>query len=154
MNWSRDYSNLGQVCPEKALLRALSDSTEKTDFDLYYEYFKKFKLSHSHVNLQGNETRPNRAEKMARTKLFNLAKPDCPPAFLDLSNWAVSVIFFSSNFCVCIDCMSVCLSVWLARVRRHFFLDRKKILLFFSGLESSGPVGRRSSGLLLDDSRS
>ena len=110
MNWSRDYSNLGQVCLEKALLRALSDSTEKTDFDLYYEYFKKFKLSHSHVNLQGNETRPNRAEKMARTKLFNLAKPDCPPAFLDLSNWAVSVIFFSSNFCVCIDCMSV----WLA----------------------------------------
>jgi hypothetical protein len=107
MNWSRDYSNLGQVCPEKALLRALTDSTEKTDFDLYYEYFKKFKLSHSHVNLQGNETRPNRAEKMARTKLFNLAKPDRPPAFLDLSNWAVSVIFFSSNFCVCIDCMSV-----------------------------------------------
>ena len=103
MNWSRDYSNLGQVCPEKALLRALSDSTEKTDFDLYYEYFKKFKLSHSHVNLQGNETRPNRAEKMARTKLFNLTQPDRPPAFLDLSNWAVSVIFFYSNLCVCID---------------------------------------------------
>ena len=111
MNWSRDYSNLGQVCPEKALLRALTESTEKTDFDLYYEYFKKFKLSHSHVNLQGNETRPNRAEKMARTKLFNLTKPDRPPAFLDLSNWAVSVIFFSLTFvCVCIDCLSVCSS--------------------------------------------
>ena len=63
MNWSRDYTNMGQVCPEKALLRALTDSTEKSDFDLYYEYLKKFKLSHSHVNLRGNETRPNRAEK-------------------------------------------------------------------------------------------
>jgi hypothetical protein len=141
MNWSRDYSNLGQVCPEKALLRALTDSTEKTDFDLYYEYFKKFKLSHSHVNLQGNETRPNRAEKMARTKLFNLTQPDRPPAFLDLSNWAVSVIFFTLTFVFA-------LTGWQFKL----FLD--KIFLIFSGLESSGPVGQRSSGLLLDDSGS
>ena len=139
MNWSRDYSNLGQVCPEKALLRALTDSTEKTDFDLYYEYFKKFKLSHSHVNLQGNETRPNRAEKMARTKLFNLTQPDRPPAFLDLSNWAVSVIFFTLTFVFA-------LTGWT------FKLFLNKNFLIFSGLESSGPVGQRSSGLLLDDS--
>lgn len=76
------------MCLEKTLLQLLS-RPEKSAFDMYYEYFKKYKLSHSHVNLHGNENRPNRAEKLARSKLFNVARPDRPPAFFDFSNWSV-----------------------------------------------------------------
>ena len=86
-------SGRGRVCPEKALLRALASEGE-SDFDLYYSYFRAYKLAHSNANLLGNESRQNRAAKMARRKLFNPSRCDRPPAFFDLSSSAVRHFFF------------------------------------------------------------
>lgn len=96
MEWSQDLSGRGRVCPEKALLRALASDGE-SDFDLYYSYFRAYKLAHSNANLLGNESRQNRAAKMARRKLFNPSRCDRPPAFFDLSSSAVRH-FFSQFF--------------------------------------------------------
>ena len=93
MNWSPDLTKNGQVCPEKALLQVLA-SGEETAFDVYFRYFKKYKLSHSHVNLMGVESHNNRAEKMARKKLFNMQRPDRPPAFLDFTSWSVGFLLY------------------------------------------------------------
>ena len=90
MNWSQDLTKNGQVCPEKAILQVLASGTE-TAFDVYFRYFTKYKLSHSHVNLMGVESQKNRAHKMARKKLFNAQRPDRPPAFMDFESWSVSV---------------------------------------------------------------
>ena len=53
MNWSKYYARQGQVCPEKTLLQSLAKEGE-TAFEVYYSYFRKCKLSLSHVNLQGS----------------------------------------------------------------------------------------------------
>ena len=92
MEWSQDLSGRGRVCPEKALLRALASEGE-SDFDLYYSYFRAYKLAHSNANLLGNESRQNRAAKMARRKLFNPSRCDRPPAFFDISSSAVRGFF-------------------------------------------------------------
>ena len=92
MEWSQDLSGRGRVCPEKALLRALASDGE-SDFDLYYSYFRAYKLAHSNANLLGNESRQNRAAKMARRKLFNPSRCDRPPAFFDISSSAVRFFF-------------------------------------------------------------
>ena len=92
MEWSQDLSGRGRVCPEKALLRALASDGE-SDFDLYYSYFQAYKLAHSNANLLGNESRQNRAAKMARRKLFNPSRCDRPPAFFDISSSAVRFFF-------------------------------------------------------------
>ena len=96
MEWSQDLSGRGRVCPEKALLRALASDGE-SDFDLYYSYFRAYKLAHSNANLRGNESRQNRAAKMARRKLFNPSRSDRPPAIFDISSSAVR--FFSYFLC-------------------------------------------------------
>ena len=134
MEWSQDLSGRGRVCPEKALLRALASDGE-SDFDLYYSYFRAYKLAHSNANLLGNESRQNRAAKMARRKLFNPSRCDRPPAFFDLSSSAVRHFF----------CFPSPSSLCQARSRIKFYL-------IFAGHQQTGPAGRLSPGLLLDGS--
>ena len=139
MEWSQDLSGRGRVCPEKALLRALASDGE-SDFDLYYSYFRAYKLAHSNANLLGNESRQNRAAKMARRKLFNPSRCDRPPAFFDLSSSAVRHFF--SIFCFPFPSSSP-----LCQAR-----NRIKFCLIFAGHQQTGPAGRLSPGLLLDGS--
>ena len=123
----------GGICIEKVLLQLISQP-DKSAFDMYYEYFKKYKLSHSHVNLHGNENRPNRAEKLARSKLFNGSRPDRPPAFFDFSNWSVRKRFVFFEF------------FKSQRVREINFFT---IIFIVAGHQSAGLVGQHSLGFLL-----
>ena len=92
-----DLREAGTICHEKALLRALSDGTDEGAFRIYFDYFKRFKLSHSHVNILGTDTRA-KSERKARRVFYHPQHPERPPAFLDVSNWSVSKKphFFSS----------------------------------------------------------
>lgn len=84
-----DLREAGTICHEKALLRALSDGTDEGAFRIYFDYFKRFKLSHSHVNILGTDTRA-KSERKARRVFYHPQHPERPPAFLDVSNWSVS----------------------------------------------------------------
>lgn len=92
-----DLREAGTICHEKALLRALADGTDEGAFRIYFDYFKRFKLSHSHVNILGTDTRA-KSERKARRVFYHPQHPERPPAFLDVSNWSVSKkpFFFSS----------------------------------------------------------
>ena len=89
LNWGPDLTEGNSICHEKALLRAVSDATDNGAFQLYFEYFKRFKLAHSHVNLLGTDTR-QKSESKARKIFYHQARADRPPAFFDASNWSVS----------------------------------------------------------------
>ena len=84
-----DLREAGTICHEKALLRALSDGTDEGAFLTYFDYFKRFKLSHSHVNILGTDTRA-KSERKARRVFYHPGHPERPPAFFDGSNWSVS----------------------------------------------------------------
>ena len=76
------------LCVEKALFKILSCLELDQDFQLYFEYFKKFKLSHAKVNLLGVEAR-NSGDVKARRIFYHSKKDARPPAFFDASNWSV-----------------------------------------------------------------
>ena len=96
-----DLREAGTICHEKALLRALSDGTDEGAFRIYFDYFKRFKLSHSHVNILGTDTRA-KSERKARRVFYHPQHPERPPAFLDVSNWSVSKKpFFSPLLSTC-----------------------------------------------------
>jgi hypothetical protein len=78
-----------ELCVEKALLKIVAGVGGDQDFQLYFDYFKKFKLSHAKVNLLGVESH-NSGEFKARRIFYHAKKDERPPAFFDASNWSVS----------------------------------------------------------------
>lgn len=78
-----------ELCVEKALLQIVAGVRGDQDFQLYFDYFKKFKLSHAKVNLLGVESH-NSGEFKARRIFYHAKKNERPPAFFDASNWSVS----------------------------------------------------------------
>ena len=78
-----------ELCVEKALLQIVAGVGGDQDFQLYFDYLKKFKLSHAKVNLLGVESH-NSGEFKARRIFYHAKKDERPPAFFDASNWSVS----------------------------------------------------------------
>ena len=76
------------LCVEKALFKIVAGEQQDQDFQLYFEYLKKFKLSHAKVNLLGCEARHS-GEHKARRIFYHVNKEERPPAFFDASNWSV-----------------------------------------------------------------
>lgn len=78
-------------CPEKALLEVVAHGHHDSPFQLYYDYFRRFKLSHAKANLLGSEARRS-AQERARRVFYHQSRPERPPAFFDVAtNWAVSL---------------------------------------------------------------
>lgn len=94
LRWGQDLTRGGRVCLEKALLGAVAGEGEEA-FDVYQRYLAKFKLTHSHVNLEATEARGKKSSRRARQILFHQADPRRQPAFFDLSNYAVRIFFLA-----------------------------------------------------------
>ena len=66
LSWSGDLTRQNTVCHEKALLGAISeDKSQAGAFNLYYQYFKKYCLTHANANVKSTEAR-TKTEKLAR----------------------------------------------------------------------------------------
>ena len=90
LSWSGDLTRQNTVCHEKALLGAISeDKSQAGAFNLYYQYFKKYCLTHANANVRSTEAR-TKTEKLARKILYN-SHDSRTPAFFDCSNWGVRI---------------------------------------------------------------
>lgn len=86
---SEDLTKKNTVCLEKAVLKVLSENGQHP-FQLYYEYFKKNCLTHTHANILGTESRV-KSEKMARRMLYN-RRDSRRPGFFNFANAEVLLL--------------------------------------------------------------